>query len=346
MMADPDKIMKRNGDVVDFDRKKIFNAMLKANRSLPEGQKHTTEAHILLLTDKVVRIAGKAEKITVEGVQDVVEKVLIDAGLADLAKSYILYRSEHARIREAKDYLMEAFQTLTFKEAKEVDAKRENANIDANTAMGTMLKYGSTAANFFVDNYILPKDMSDAHIYGDVHYHDKDFYLLTETCCQIDLLKLFENGFTTGHGYLREPNSIISAAALTCIAIQANQNDMHGGQAIPHFDYCMAPYVNKTFHKEYKDAFTEYLVIQGEGISSRETCERDAQRYFDELPTLSNTEKTFEQRGLYAVGILAEAHEYAIERAKTRTDRACYQAMEALVHNFNTLHSRAGAQVN
>ena len=226
-MTDPDKIIKRNGNAEKFDRKKIANAILKANNALSEGQKHTTEGHILLLTEKVVRIASKAEKITVEGVQDIVEKVLIDAGLADLAKSYILYRSEHARIREAKDYLMEAFQELTFKEAKEVDAKRENANIDANTAMGTMLKYGSTAANFFVDNYILPKDISDAHRYGDIHIHDKDFFLLTETCCQIDSLKLFKNGFTTGHGYLREPNGIISAAALTCIAIQANQNDMH-----------------------------------------------------------------------------------------------------------------------
>jgi len=226
-MTDPEKIMKRNGDVVDFDRQKIFNAIQKANQSLPGGTKHANEDDIKLITDKVVRIASKSEKVTVEGVQDIVERVLIDAGLADLAKAYILYRQTHARIREAKDFLMETFHELTYKDASDVDIKRENANIDADTAMGTMLKYGSTAANFFVDNYILPKDIADAHIYGDCHIHDKDFFLLTETCCQIDLLKLFKDGFATGHGSLRDPSSINTAAALACIAIQANQNEMH-----------------------------------------------------------------------------------------------------------------------
>ena len=226
-MPDPKKIMKRNGDVVDFDRKKILAAMQKAYDSLPSSTQGISTGHLIILTDQVVRIAAKLDKITVEAVQDIVERVLIDAGLADLAKAYILYRQTHARIREAKDFLMETFHELTYKDASDVDIKRENANIDADTAMGTMLKYGSTAANFFVDNYILPKDISDAHRDGDIHQHDKDFYLLTETCCQIDLLKLFKDGFQTGHGYLREPNSIISAAALCCIAIQANQNDMH-----------------------------------------------------------------------------------------------------------------------
>ena len=252
MTDEPQKIIKRDGREVDFDQQKIFNAIWNAYAE--KFDETLTCGDVKRITGKVVAEAVRQSEAsgklpTVEGVQDIVECVLISEGLADLAKRYILYRSEHARIRETKDYLMSVFQELTFKEAKEVDAKRENANIDANTAMGTMLKYGSTAANFFVDNYILPKDISDAHRYGDFHIHDKDFFLLTETCCQIDLLRLFENGFTTGHGYLREPNSIISAAALTCIAIQANQNDMHGGQAIPHFDYCMAPYVKKTFYK-------------------------------------------------------------------------------------------------
>lgn len=230
MTDEPQKIIKRDGREVDFDQQKIFNAIWNAYAE--KFDETLTCGDVKRITGKVVAEAVRQSEAsgkppTVEGVQDIVEHILISEGLADLAKRYIIYRSEHTRIREAKDYLMSAFQELTFKEAKEVDAKRENANIDANTAMGTMLKYGSTAANFFVDNYILPKDISDAHRYGDIHIHDKDFFLLTETCCQIDLLKLFENGFTTGHGYLREPNSIISAAALTCIAIQANQNDMH-----------------------------------------------------------------------------------------------------------------------
>lgn len=169
-MTDPEKIMKRNGDVVDFDRQKIFNAIKKANDSLPSHQKRSvTDGNILILTDQVVRAAAKLGKITVEAVQDIVERVLIEVGLADLAKAYILYRQTHARIREAKDFLMETFHQLTYKDAADVDIKRENANIDADTAMGTMLKYGSTAANFFVDNYILPKDISDAHRDGAIH---------------------------------------------------------------------------------------------------------------------------------------------------------------------------------
>ena len=139
---------------------------------------------------------------------------------------------------------------------------RDSANIDADTAMGTMLKYGSEGANYFVDNYILPKDIAAAHINGDIHIHDKDFYMLTETCCQIDLIKLFKDGFCTGHGYIREPNSIKSYAALACIAIQANQNEMHGGQSVPNFDYAMAEGVVRTFRKEYFKAMEKYARVK------------------------------------------------------------------------------------
>ena len=168
------------------------------------------------------------------------EKTLIRNNCASTAKAYILYRAEHAKLREARSDLMDIYHELTFRESKDVDLKRENANIDADTAMGTMLKYGSEGSKYFIDTQILPKDIAAAHINGDIHIHDKDFYMLTETCCQIDLLKLFHGGFSTGHGYLREPNGIRSYAALACIAIQANQNEMHGGQAVPNFDYAMA----------------------------------------------------------------------------------------------------------
>ena len=128
--------------------------------------------------------------------------------------------------------------------------------------MGTMLKYGSEGSKYFIDNYVLPKDIAAAHINGDIHIHDKDFYMLTETCCQIDLVKLFKDGFSTGHGYLREPNSIRSYAALACIAIQANQNEMHGGQSVPNFDYAMAQGVAKTYRKEYFKKLKMYLQIK------------------------------------------------------------------------------------
>jgi ribonucleoside-triphosphate reductase len=123
--------------------------------------------------------------------------------------------------------------------------KRENANIDGDTAMGTMLKYGSEGAKQFYEMFVLKPEHSIAHKEGDIHIHDMDFLTLTTTCCQIDIEKLFKNGFGTGHGYLREPNDIHSYSALACIAIQSNQNDQHGGQSIPNFDYAMAQGVQK-----------------------------------------------------------------------------------------------------
>lgn len=128
--------------------------------------------------------------------------------------------------------------------------------------MGTMLKYGSESAKAFYDKYVIPPEIAKAHASGDIHIHDKDFYALTETCCQIDLLKLFQDGFSTGHGYLREPNDIRSYAALACIAIQANQNEMHGGQSVPNFDYAMAEGVKKTYRKQYFRALAQYIEVR------------------------------------------------------------------------------------
>ena len=227
-------IQKRTGQIVPFDAEKITDAIRKANL---ESIDETFSQHQLeKLTKSVIhRIEGE-ETPAVEFIQDAVEKVLIKNNFASTAKAYILYRAEHAKIRDAEGDLMDIYNELTFKRAKDADIKRENANIDADTAMGTMLKYGSEGSKYFIDHHILPKDIAAAHIDGDIHIHDKDFYMLTETCCQIDLLKLFKDGFSTGHGYLREPNDIRSYAALGCIAIQANQNEMHGGQAIQNFD--------------------------------------------------------------------------------------------------------------
>lgn len=147
--------------------------------------------------------------------------------------------------------LMRVYEDLTFKEAKDNDVKRENANIDGNTAMGTMLKYGSEGAKEFYKMYVIDPKYAKAHDNGDIHIHDMDFYTLTMTCCQIDLVELLKDGFSTGHGHLREPASIESYAALACIAIQSNQNDQHGGQSVPNFDYGMAPGVRKSFRKLY-----------------------------------------------------------------------------------------------
>jgi ribonucleoside-triphosphate reductase len=254
---------------------------------------------------------------------------------------------------------MDIYNELTFQNAKDADIKRENANIDADTAMGTMLKYGSEGSKYFIDHYILPKDIAAAHINGDIHIHDKDFYMLTETCCQIDLLKLFKGGFSTGHGYLREPNSIQSYSALACIAIQANQNEMHGGQAVPNFDYSLAPGIAKTFKREYFKALVNYFVIRfdmpkADAIALAKTIATDlpltitmsnAPKYGDALTAY--LPKHQQENGFQAISVeqTRAAHAYTVETATSETDRSTYQAMEAFIHNLNTMNSRAGAQV-
>ena len=253
-----DKIKKRNGSLVKFDPSKIGNAIMKSNVRVAEEP--MSEEDIQFLTQRVVKkLEKEGGTPDVEHIQDIVERTLQKAGYTRTAKAYILYRAEHAKMREMRDTLPEIFSNLTFKPASDVDMKRENANINTDTAMGTMLKFGTESAKDFFDKYIIPPHIAEADRDGDIHIHDKDFYTLTETCCQIDLLKLFKNGFSTGHGYLREPNSIRSYAALACITIQSNQNEMHGGQAIPNFDYAMAEGVRKTYAKAFKKHLAEQV---------------------------------------------------------------------------------------
>ena len=160
-------------------------------------------------------------------IQDFVEKALMTTNHSKTAKEYIIKRANRERIREMNTSLMKSFEDLTFGKSEDVETKRENANIDGDSSMGTMLKYGSEGAKKFNLLYVVPPDESSAHANGDIHIHDLDFYSLTETCDQIDLEKLFTGGFNTGHGFLREHGEIRSYAALACIAIQSNQNDMH-----------------------------------------------------------------------------------------------------------------------
>ncbi|MCG4584687.1 ATP cone domain-containing protein, partial [Anaerosalibacter bizertensis] len=245
------KIKKRDGREVPFNIEKIANAIFKAAEAVG-GQDYNTALKLAEEVTLYLEDNFKGEIPEVEDIQDGVEKILIESGHARTAKEYILYRSERNKAREMNTRLMKVYEDLTFKEAKDNDLKRENANIDGDTAMGTMLKYGSEGAKQFYDLFILNPDHSHAHKNGDIHIHDLDFLTLTTTCCQIDLLNLFKGGFCTGHGYLREPKDIQSYAALACIAIQSNQNDQHGGQSVPNFDYSMAPGVRKTYKKVYR----------------------------------------------------------------------------------------------
>lgn len=243
-------IKKRDGRTAYFDINKIASAMNKAFGATTGPKDNAT---CLALAGEVLHLL-EAEGVdipTVEQIQDKVESVLISHGYVRTAKSYILYRAERTRVRDMNTRLMRTFEDITYSDAKESDIKRENANIDGNTPMGAMLKYGSEGAKHFNEMYVLNPKHSEAHRNGDIHIHDLDFYTLTTTCCQIDILKLFKDGFSTGHGVLREPNDISSYSALACIAIQSNQNDQHGGQSIVNFDYGLAPGVKKTYKKRY-----------------------------------------------------------------------------------------------
>ena len=311
------------------------------------------------LVDEVVESIPAGQVPDVEQVQDLVEEKLISNGFAKTAKAYILYRAEHTKVRKTEADLVNIYRELTFTSAADADIKRENANIDADTSMGTMLKYGSEGANYFVDNYILPKDIAAAHINGDIHIHDKDFYMLTETCCQIDLVKLFHDGFSTGHGFIRQPKSIASYAALACIAIQANQNEMHGGQSVPNFDYAMAEGVACTFRKEYYDAVQRYFWLEYDCENVLGEAFRSALK--DAMPDRINMSNIDDHEELLVQWLLEtgeqwlgktpaeeeirRCHKTSIRIAMKETDQATYQAMESLIHNLNTMNSRAGAQV-
>lgn len=329
-------ILKRDGRSVKFDSQKIYNAIEKA--SIAAGE-NLEPIDIEYITHKVV--AQMSDPCTVEQVQDKVEDTLIKYDFEKTAKAYILYRAQRAKLRGVKSELMEIFDEIVTTDAIDSDLKRENANVDGNTAMGTMLKFGSESEKYYVDKYILPEKISKAHLDGDIHIHDKDFYLMTETCCQLDPIKLFTGGFNTGHGYLREPQSIMSYASLACIAIQANQNEMHGGQSIPNFDYAMAPGVDKSFKKNFKAAFIEALMM--EGFSNEEATEKVSEF---EMPSISNYKDWHKSvKTDLKKEVLAKCSKVAGEIAYKKTDKDTYQAMEGLIHNLNTMHSRAGAQV-
>ena len=345
-------IVKRDGRQVPFDPSKITDAIYKAAQVLGgndrEMAEELTEKVIAYLTDEL-----HETRPAVEQVQDVVEKVLIENGHARTAKEYILYRAERTRVRDMNTKLMRIYEDLTFKPAADNDIKRENANIDGDTPMGTMLKYGSEGSKQFCEMYVLDPVFSKAHAEGDIHIHDLDFYTLTTTCCQIDIVKLFKGGFCTGHGFLREPNDIASYSALACIAIQSNQNDQHGGQSIPNFDYGMAPGVRKTYRRVYSRNIGRALELLG-GLEDGEAVARqiaeEVEKQSGLCPVLADDNGYHEYEAQELTKYIPEElvekiQRFAVKNAKKETRRSTFQAMEALVHNLNTMHSRAGAQV-
>ncbi len=352
------KVVKRSGKKVDFDGAKIALAIKKGfdNIVVQDEEIDTSKTYTekdmqkvyQAVINRIIKEYKNEDKIKIEDIQDMIEDEMEKKGYHEVSVSFKEYRERRAQSREMffddkrKHKFLKTLEGLGLKSAHEDDTKRENANVDGDTAMGTMLQYGSTVSKEFAKAYLMKKKFSDAHDDGDIHIHDLDFMPMgTTTCMQIDINKLFKNGFSTGHGHLRAPKDIMSYTALAAIAIQSNQNDQHGGQSIPAFDYYMAPGVLLTFKKQLKQTLADLLDYAGfdtfvnmniliREIDKVDTIEVD-KSYFDRFTKDNET--------------LERLFEMALDKAHKKTNRITYQAMEAFVHNLNTMHSRAGAQV-
>ena len=352
------QVVKRNGKKVDFNASKIAIAIKKGfddviDKTTEEGEapKYTEKDMQKVFKDVLARIEKEykdKDKIKIEEIQDLIETSLKANKYEDVYTSFSEYRERRAQSRAAfvedkrAHKFLKTLEGLALKSAAEDDTKRENGNIDGNSAMGTMLQFGSNVSKEFAKAYLMKKQFADAHDEGDIHIHDMDFEAMgTTTCLQIDLGKLFKGGFSTGHGFLREPNDIMSYAALAAIAIQSNQNDQHGGQSIPLFDYYLAPGVLKTYKKQLRMTLTDLLDYAGfTDFVAMKTLEDTICK----LTTIDNKIEDFEK--FYKENEpLKRLFEMALDKALKKTDKITYQAMEAFIHNLNTMHSRAGAQV-
>ena len=335
-------VKKRDGRKVQFKQEKILNVFKKVlNSTHPDDTLNNDEEKLAesLTLDAVNLIFVIKDELTVEQIQDIVQKVLINNGLVQEAKNFISYRNERTAKREYNNALTKTYRQMLSSKAQDMDLMRENANIDGNSVMGTMLRVGTEATKNFAHEYVLKPEYSYAHRNGDMHIHDLDFSLLTFNCCQIPVGKLLKNGFSTGHGFLRQPQTIQSAASLCCIAIQSNQNDMFGGQGIATFEYDLAPYVAKSYAKNLKKIVQ---IITCKDIELNEISDLCDSKYNENGSVF--TKESQKDIGSYISFFTKDKTDYALDKAKSMTENDTYQAMEALVHNLNTMQSRAGAQ--
>ena len=346
-------VIKRSGKKVEWNGARIAIAIKKSFDSLEKDEeRHYTEKDVNKVYNAVIKRIEKEykneDKIKIEAIQDLIESELQKQGYPDVYKAFSDYRerrniSRQVFFGEKKQHkFLKAIENLGLKSSSEVNDKRENANVDGDTAMGTMLQFGSTISKEFAKSYLMKPKFTEAHDNGDIHIHDLDFSAMgTTTCCQIALDKLFENGFSTGHGYLRKPKDIISYSALAAIAIQSNQNDQHGGQSIPAFDYYMAPGVLATFKKQLKQQIYDFLDLTDlDHFINMDKIAKEIDK-FKTIDIDLSVFDSFTKDSKQAKRLFKKAYEKAYEK----TDRQTYQAMEAFIHNLNTMHSRAGAQV-
>ena len=306
-------VVKRDGRVVLFDNRKIVDAILKAMDVTEEGEDIVLAAEIASLISKL-----DAEQMSVEQIQDHVEMELMNSTRKEVAKKYIAYRNQRNLARKAKS--REIFKEII--EAQATDVTRENANMNADTPAGMMMKFASESTKSFVDECLLSEDVKEAVQGGYIHIHDKDYYPTKSlTCVQHPLDKILQNGFFAGHGESRPAKRIETASILGCISMETVQNEMHGGQAIPAFDFYMAPYVRRTFIEEIE----KLSEIYGKDLS-----------YLNDTPI-----DDYIKRDLYGI----QGDERIIQHAINMTVSRVHQSMEAFVHNMNSIHSRGGNQV-
>ena len=328
------RIKKRDARVEEFSSSKLIKAISKCFDEVH----NTNQALVYEIANSVQNKIS--DNSGVETIQDLVEQELVKRGMYDEAKAYIIYRHDRAKARDANTQLTKIFDDINKIESSELDLKRENANIDANTSMGTMLKIGTEASKDYNLKYLIKPKFAMQHENGDFHVHDLDFYSITMNCLFIPLAKLLKSGFNTGHGTVREPQSIHTAANLACIVLQSNQNEMFGGQAFPTFDYDLAPYVAKSFVNHLRECLNDYYDVSDfDSVLDHEITDK----IYQKNGTILSESSKSELRELLPA-VTSKVFEKMYNRALVKTDKETYQAMEALIHNFNTMHSRAGAQ--
>ena len=347
------KVLKRDGRRVNFNVERIAKSIYKAANSIG-GQDYSRSEQLSKIVYNRLEEIQHNKQISSEDIQNIVEEVLEKEGHISTLNVYKKFRNERDKTRQRNSDIIKIYKGLTFDDAKNNDVKRENANINADTAMGTMLKYGSEGAKNFYHLCVLNPIHSQAHKCGDIHIHDLDFLTLTTTCCQIDLIKLFKDGFCTGEGFLREPQSIGSYAALAAIAIQSNQNDQHGGQSIPNFEYAMAKGVRVSYKKEYLKNLVKAIELLtdiedaqkvGEDVVKSIKYDKDIVASYKDSNGYLKIEKKYLSKYGIDNKVIDKIQNFAVKYTDREVENATYQAMESFIHNLNTMHSRAGAQV-
>lgn len=332
-------IIKRDGKREDFSAVKISNAIGKAFEA---SGFYNQDRLIEDITQKVITQFRKPT-LGVEEIQDLVETELMKVQ-PEVAKKYIIYRQWRNTERERKTQIKHIMDGIVAIDKNDVNLS--NANMSSHTPAGQMMTFASEITKDYTYKYLLPKKYAEAHQLGDIHIHDLDYYpTKTTTCIQYDLEDLFERGFHTKNGSIRTPQSIQSYATLATIIFQTNQNEQHGGQAIPAFDFFMAKGVLKSFRKAVAATLAFYLEMQGQSIHEEKLSEIVRQTLFSVEPT-ADMKASFTQ-SLASLSILIDAGAMAhiLHKAYIQTRKDTHQAMEGFIHNLNTMHSRGGNQV-